>query len=87
MVRVEPEPTGQLGRSTALITPSSRRSKLRYSSGAQLAHRHGYDVLLDAAAFAATNRLDLRRPTRLRLSELVKALRLPDRRRCPAGAP
>ncbi|MFF0233739.1 aminotransferase class V-fold PLP-dependent enzyme [Micromonospora sp. NPDC005254] len=26
----------------------------------ELAHRHGYDVLLDAAAFAATNRLDLR---------------------------
>ncbi|MFG1652450.1 aminotransferase class V-fold PLP-dependent enzyme [Micromonospora sp. NPDC049275] len=26
----------------------------------ELAHRNGYDVLLDAAAFAATNRLDLR---------------------------
>lgn len=26
----------------------------------ELAQRHGYDVLLDAAAFAATNRLDLR---------------------------
>ncbi|MEU7842015.1 aminotransferase class V-fold PLP-dependent enzyme [Micromonospora sp. NPDC049114] len=29
-------------------------------SWVELAHRHGYDVLLDAAAFAATNRLDLR---------------------------
>ncbi|MEU5908220.1 aminotransferase class V-fold PLP-dependent enzyme [Micromonospora sp. NPDC047467] len=28
-------------------------------SWVELAHRHGYDVLLDAAAFAPTNRLDL----------------------------
>ncbi|SIN41619.1 aminotransferase class V-fold PLP-dependent enzyme [Micromonospora cremea] len=29
-------------------------------SWVELAHRHGYDVLLDAAAYAPTNRLDLR---------------------------
>ncbi|MEV4825768.1 aminotransferase class V-fold PLP-dependent enzyme [Micromonospora sp. NPDC049274] len=52
--------------------PSGRRGLFAYPaqsnfSGVQhpldwveLAHRHGYDVLLDAAAFAATNRLDLR---------------------------
>ncbi|MEU5785751.1 aminotransferase class V-fold PLP-dependent enzyme [Micromonospora lupini] len=52
--------------------PSARRGLFAYPaqsnfSGVQhpldwveLAHRHGYDVLLDAAAFAATNRLDLR---------------------------
>lgn len=52
--------------------PSGRRGLFAYPaqsnfSGVQhpldwveLAHRHGYDVLLDAAAFAATNGLDLR---------------------------
>ena len=45
----------------------------------------GWDVLVDAAAFVPTNRLDLGASTaRLRRRLLLQDLRLPDRRRLPA---
>ncbi len=48
------------------------------------AHEAGFDVLLDAAAFAPTNRLDVaRHPSRLRRPVVLQDHRLPDRRRLP----
>ena len=50
------------------------------------AHDRGWDVLLDAAAFVPTNRLDLQRgAARLRQRLVLQDVRLPDRRRLPAG--
>ena len=52
-----------------------------------LAQERGWDVLLDAAAFTPTNRLDLGRwQARLRLAEFLQDVRLPDRRRLPDRA-
>ena len=50
------------------------------------AHARGWDVLLDAAAFVPTNRLDLTvGQARLRRRLVLQDVRLPDRRRLPAG--
>ena len=50
------------------------------------AHERGWDVLLDAAAFVPTNRLDLRAVSAgLRRGVVLQDVRLSDRRRLPAG--
>ena len=66
---------------------TSRASSTR-SSGSSEAQARGWDVLLDAAAFVPTNRLDLSRcAARLRRAVVLQDVRLPDRRRRPARAP
>ncbi len=65
---------------------TSPASSIR-SRSVDAAHAQGWDVLLDAAAFVPTNRLDLQRGrARLRRGLVLQDVRLPDRRRLPARA-
>ena len=81
---------GTGGRQPVRVSRRSRTSPAcsTRSSGSRRAQRAGWDVLLDAAAFVPTNRLDLAPlAARLRRPVVLQDVRLPDRRRRAARAP
>ena len=78
---------GRLDRRTCSPSPRSRISPASKHplDSIEEAHEQGWDVLLDAAAFVPTNRLDLRTVQPDFVSDLLlQDVRLSDRRRLPA---